>query len=224
MPMDNMRIYSALASTPDEAKKRIQGGRLNGFTDINPMWRIKRLTETFGPCGQGWKYIIKDQRIIDGGNGEKAAFVDIDLYVKENGEWGEPIPGVGGSMFVAQEKSGLRTNDEAFKMALTDAISVSCKALGMSSDIYFERDRTKYNTEDTPGQNTQTPNAQNRQTDPVTAAQNYVIESGVHKGRTVAEVWKMGVNHIKVLKSDPDCDPALLQAIATIDAWIRSGG
>jgi hypothetical protein len=29
-------------------------------------------------------------------------------------------------------------------MALTDAISVACKALGMGADVYFEKDRTKY--------------------------------------------------------------------------------
>jgi hypothetical protein len=29
-------------------------------------------------------------------------------------------------------------------MALTDAISVACKALGMSADIYFNKDRSKY--------------------------------------------------------------------------------
>jgi hypothetical protein len=28
---------------PNEAKKEIKGGRLSGFTDINPMWRIKTL-------------------------------------------------------------------------------------------------------------------------------------------------------------------------------------
>ena len=47
-------------------------------------------------------------------------------------------------MFVAKESSGLRTNDEAFKMALTDAVSVACKALGIGANVYWEKDRTKY--------------------------------------------------------------------------------
>jgi hypothetical protein len=29
-------------------------------------------------------------------------------------------------------------------MALTDAIGISCKALGMAADVYFAKDRTKY--------------------------------------------------------------------------------
>ena len=33
-------------------------------------------------------------------------------------------------------------------MALTDAISVACKALGVAADIYYANDRTKY-TKDT---------------------------------------------------------------------------
>ena len=44
----------------------------------------------------------------------------------------------------AKEKNGLRMSDEAFKMAYTDALSVCCKMLGFAADIYFEKDRTKY--------------------------------------------------------------------------------
>ena len=56
--MDNMRIYNAVREVPPEAQKPIAGGRLKGMTDINPMWRLKRLTEMFGPCGLGWRYDI----------------------------------------------------------------------------------------------------------------------------------------------------------------------
>ena len=42
------------------------------------------------------------------------------------------------------EKSGTYTSDECYKMALTDAISVACKSLGMGADIYWGQDSTKY--------------------------------------------------------------------------------
>ena len=45
---------------------------------------------------------------------------------------------------MAKEKNGLYTSDECFKMALTDAISVACKALGFGADIYWANGRTKY--------------------------------------------------------------------------------
>ncbi len=142
--MENLQIYESFRKVPDNAKRSIQAGRLKGKTDINPMWRIKSLTAAFGPCGIGWKYTITDKRLEPGANGEVSAFVDIDLYIKADGKWSEPIPGTGGSAFVAKEKSGMYTSDECFKMALTDAISVSCKALGIGADVYWDADRTKY--------------------------------------------------------------------------------
>lgn len=142
--MENLTIYNAVRSVPDIAKRKIGAGRLKGKTDINPMWRLKTLTEQFGPCGFGWKYVITDKRLEQGANGEIAAFLDIDLFVKADGVWSDAIPGTGGSAFVAKEKNGPYTSDECFKMALTDAISVACKALGFGADVYWEADRSKY--------------------------------------------------------------------------------
>lgn len=119
---------------------------MKGMTDINPMWRIKMLTERFGPCGVGWKYIIRDKHLEHGPNDEIAAIVDIDLFYKADGAWSEAVPGTGGSMFSAKEKNGIYVSDECFKMALTDALSVACKALGMGSDVYWAAGRTKYDT------------------------------------------------------------------------------
>lgn len=135
--MNNLDIYNKAKSVPEEATTKITAGRLKNKTNINPQWRIFKLTEMFGPCGFGWKYKITRQWIEEGGNGEKSAFTNIDLFVKMDGEWSEAIPGNGGSSFVAMESKGLYTSDEAFKMALTDAISVSCKALGIGADVYW---------------------------------------------------------------------------------------
>lgn len=147
--MGNMDIYNAVSTVPGSAQKRITGGRLNGMTDINPMWRIRELTELFGPCGIGWKYKIVREWLEIASTGEVAAFVDIELQYKitQDADWSEPIPGTGGSKFVAAEKgNNLRASDECYKMALTDAISVACKALGFGADIYWAAGRTKYNT------------------------------------------------------------------------------
>ena len=142
--MNNMDIYERARQCPQNALRPITAGRLKGKSDINPMWRIKALTEQFGPCGIGWYYSIVRQWTEQGANGEIAAFVNIELKIKVDGEWSMPIQGTGGSTFVAREKNGLYTNDEAFKMALTDAISVACKALGFAADVYWQQDSTKY--------------------------------------------------------------------------------
>lgn len=146
--MDNLTLYDQFRNVPAEAKKVITGGRLNGKTDINPMWRIKALTEAFGPCGIGWWYEITDKHIERTDTGEISAFVDINLYYDLNGVVSKPIQGTGGSAFIAREKSGLYVSDECYKMALTDAISVACKALGVGADVYWDKDKTKYSTRD----------------------------------------------------------------------------
>lgn len=140
---NNLEIYEKYRVVPDSAKKEIKGGRMNGKTDINPMWRIKALTEQFGPCGIGWYYKTAN-KWIERYENEIAAFVDIELYVKTEDGWSMPISGTGGSMFVAKEKSGFYVSDECYKMATTDAISVACKQLGIGAYVYWQADKTKY--------------------------------------------------------------------------------
>ena len=142
--MNNLELYNKVRKVPDEALKAIGGGNLKGMSDINPMWRIKTLTEQFGPCGIGWYYEITSQWLERGANDEVAGFCNINLYVKDGNEWSKPILGTGGSTFVAKTKNGLQNSDEVYKMALTDAISVACKALGVAADVYYQKDRTKY--------------------------------------------------------------------------------
>lgn len=141
--MKNTELYDFFSKTPAEARKTIGAGKLKGMTDINPMWRIKILTARFGPQGIGFKFSIVDTKVIEA-DGESMVHCTVSLqYRTENGEWSEPVYGVGGSKLCGKGV-GDGINDEAFKMAYTDAISICCKGLGMSADIYFEKDRTKY--------------------------------------------------------------------------------
>ncbi len=147
-----MEIYKAFRSVPDNAKKTINAGKLKGFTDINPMWRIKMLTEQFGVCGFGW-YIESEEHWTESLGTEIAVFCKVILKVKhpETNEWSAPIIGIGGSKLSGKGK-GDGIDDEAYKMAYTDAISIACKALGMAADVYYEKDRTKYNSYAEPSQ------------------------------------------------------------------------
>lgn len=154
---EKMELYDNFRVVPAQALKEIQAGRLKGKSDINPMWRIKKLTEQFGPCGFGWRYEIIKMWIEPGGNGEISSFVHINLFVKYNGEWSEAIQGVGGSSFVSKEKNGPYVSDECYKMALTDALSVACKALGVAADIYYGKDTTKYDKQAIPATQQPTP-------------------------------------------------------------------
>lgn len=148
----NMDIYEKVRCVPDKAKKEIQAGRLKGKSDINPMWRIKMLTETFGPAGFGWYTEVVKTWTSSDESGDIAVFVDINLYVNRDGQWSHPIYGTGGNKLVTKEKKyvdGIQTNvpyldDDAYKKAYTDAISVAAKALGIGADVYWEADKSKY--------------------------------------------------------------------------------
>lgn len=210
--MDNMKIWQSLENTPKEAQKEISAGRLKGFTDINPAWRMKRLTEVFGPCGIGWKYEICNSYVLNGANEEVAAFVDIRLYYKQGDAWSEGVPGFGGSMFVAKEKNGMHTSDECFKMALSDAIGTACKALGMSADIYFSKDRSKYTAaQDAPEVKMET----------VQDAAGFVITFGKYNGETLGNIWKMDGNYIDWLWGNEKTDPIIKKAITILSQAVR---
>ena len=212
--MDNMTIWGKVEKTPKEAQKEIGAGRLKGFTDINPMWRFKCLTEVFGPCGIGWKFEITEKQIIPGANGEAKAFVDILLYYKWNGEWSEGVPGTGGSSLVSAEKNGLYTNDECYKMALSDAIGTACKALGMSADIYFSKDRSKY---------TEAQEAPEVKMETVQDAASFVITFGKHTGKTLGDIWKTDGNYIDWLWGNEKTDPIIKKAITILSNAVRNG-
>lgn len=146
--MENMELYNKFRSVPKNAQKPISGGRLKGMTDINPMWRIKCLTEAFGSAGTGWYTMDEKYTTEKMESGETALFCSLRLFYEG---CKSPVFGVGGSMLISKEKSQqngyyLRIDDEAYKKAYTDAVSVACKSLGIGADVYWDKDSTKYTT------------------------------------------------------------------------------
>lgn len=154
----NLELYDLVRQVPKDALKKIEAGNLKGMSNINPMWRIKALTEQFGPSGIGW-YVEEVERWHESytvpvrinnqytDQLQVAVYMKIYLYVKINGEWSKPILGFGGSK-EAGKGVGDGISDECYKMAYTDALSVACKALGIGADVYYEADITKYGVND----------------------------------------------------------------------------
>lgn len=145
---EEVTAWDRLCKPPKDALKAITGGRLKGMTDVNPQWRYKAMHDVYGPCGVGWKYEVKDVWPEAGTDGQIFMFARVDVFVKNGDTWADPIPGVGGSMLIEKDKYGLHHNDEAVKMAVTDALSVALKMLGVAADIYMGRwDGSKYKDE-----------------------------------------------------------------------------
>lgn len=137
--------WDRLCRPPQTALKTIKGGRLSGMTDVNPQWRYKVMHDVYGPCGIGWKYEVTRTWTEQGEGGQVFAFATVNVYVKNGEDWSGAIPGVGGSMLLETQKGSLHHNDEAFKMATTDALSVALKMLGVAADIYMGKwDGSKY--------------------------------------------------------------------------------
>ena len=135
--MENTKIWNNLCKPPSTALKTIRHGNLKGMTDINPQWRLKALTEELGPVGVGWTYDIVRTWSEQVGE-EILCFVEVALKIKVDGEWSASIPGLGGSKLLQHfsSKGYSASNDEGYKMALTDALSVAMKQLGVAAKIY----------------------------------------------------------------------------------------
>lgn len=190
---DNLHIYDIARKIPAHALKEIKAGRLKGMSDINPMYRIKKLTGLFGPCGIGWRYEIVKEWLESYGN-EVKAFMTVNLYYKWEGEWSEAIPGTGGSSFVSQERNGTYVNDECFKMALTDAISVASKALGVAADVYYGADNkvriksdSKYEQETNATQNAAAPSKPNGENGDAENQRTVPAQADSELSRAIAE-------------------------------------
>lgn len=145
---DAVKIYESLSKPPKSALRTIEAGKLKGKTDINPQWRYRAMTEKFGLVGIGWKYEVQKLWTEQGAGAEKLAFAQVAVYVKDGDKWSEPIVGIGGSKLVQTEKGTPVSNDEGYKMAVTDAFSTSLKMLGVAADIYAGLwDGSKYRNE-----------------------------------------------------------------------------
>lgn len=142
--------FKLMARPPKEALRMIDFGKLKNKTDINPQWRIEALTEVFGLCGVGWYYevLAVDHQDVQA-TGEKMVYITIGIRVKqEDGTWSAPVIGIGGDFTIIKDKNGIHGNDEAFQMALTDALGKAAKCLGIANDIYRGKYDSKYGWRD----------------------------------------------------------------------------
>lgn len=107
------KIYRACAPDYRELKSKFEEMPYNAtFQDICDV-----LNNTFGMCGFGWKYRIInhfEHKI----SSKTILFVRIDLYIKQNRAWGEPIPGVGGMIFCEQPDILHKAVEDALKKAV----------------------------------------------------------------------------------------------------------
>lgn len=142
---DNLAIWNTLGRTsPEHTKGFTRGGGFKG-TAVKPIYTEQKMTEMFGPCGIGWGFSEPTFQLVPGSDGQTAVYCWLTLWFIHDGARSAPIPGVGGDFVIVKQSSGLRTDDEAFKKAFTDAIGNAMKHIGMSADVHMGRfDDSKY--------------------------------------------------------------------------------
>ena len=173
--MENLEIWNKYKEVPQNAMKDFDNGKFKG-TDINTMWRIKCLTEQFGICGIGWYYKPVRLWTEECKNGDIFAFAEIELFIKVDGEWSMPISGNGGNKLERITRDGtISTSDEAYKMAVTDALGNACRNLGFGADVYWVNDKTKYTQENKVE----------------IIGGKFLLQGGKYNGKTIQEVYEI---------------------------------
>lgn len=138
MATDKLAIWDRLGKTdPKHTKAFSRAGGFKG-TAIKPIYTTHKMTEEFGPAGKGWGMGEPSFQVVPGSEGQVAVFCTVALWYV-HGDAGEigTVYGVGGDMVVVKQKDFLRTDDEAFKKAFTDALGNAMKHLGMSADVHM---------------------------------------------------------------------------------------
>lgn len=140
--MNNLELWNKLEPTdPAHTKQFNRSGGFSG-TAINATYILKRLTETFGPCGRGWRFALDDERVDEGHtlkNGDKARLhiVRGHLEYMQEGQWYQTSPQFGQTMLVGENKYGSFTDEEAPKKSITDCISKCAVLLGIGADVHL---------------------------------------------------------------------------------------
>lgn len=147
--MSMTRYWDQLGKTdPAHTKGFSRAGGFKG-TALKPIWIIKRLTETFGPVGEGWGMGKPDFQVVHGQDGEVLVYCTVECWHRDQGDPTGPMHfyfGVGGDKVATKRKSGdTFYDDEAFKKAYTDAVNNGFKFLGVGADVHMGQfDDSKY--------------------------------------------------------------------------------
>lgn len=148
MSSENTKLWDMLGKTdPAHTKAFTRGGGFKG-TAIKPMWSYRRMTEQFGPCGSGWGVNEPQFQVVSGTDGEVLVYCTVGVWYCEGEAMSRTIFGVGGDKVVNKFSSGLKSDDEAFKKAFTDAVTNALKLIGVGADVHMGLfDDSKYVSE-----------------------------------------------------------------------------
>ena len=140
---DKKYIWDQVKKTDPRFTKKVNKG-FGEITTIDPMSQIMKMTEVFGPVGQGWSYIV-DYKYFGTDNNQTAivvAEVEIQHRIDQDKGWNRYGPV--SSVQKLYRKTGA-LDDEAPKKAMRDAMTKAFSHLGLSADVFLGmHDNSKY--------------------------------------------------------------------------------
>lgn len=136
----NLEFWNSVDETDPEYTKEVKYGSRQ-FTAIDAQYKLKRLTEEFGKCGEGWGYNARAREVIVGE--QVIAVVEVTFWYKVPGReysdssfMGNPNefgPVTGACPLVSKG----RVDNDAYKKAETDALTKCASRLGFFADVFM---------------------------------------------------------------------------------------
>lgn len=136
--MPNMRIWDRVFTTPKDVTSSFKRGGFSG-TAIRPYYVVARLTEMFGPAGEGWTVSVIGQQIVPVGPHHILHVAHVALRWREDvasDHW-HVIEALGQTWLRFEKTNGdIVVVEEAPKQSVTDALLKAASMLGIGGDVH----------------------------------------------------------------------------------------
>ena len=146
--MSNMAIWNKLAKSDPKYLKKVSFGS-RSFTAIDPQYQVMKMTEQFGPVGDGWGW-HNTTEVVNLANGDSAVLAHVTVW---HGTPSNSFGAFTGCRKFFDAAKG-RMAEDAPKMAVTDGLTKALSHVGCDADVFLGKmDGNKYDSEDKPSQN-----------------------------------------------------------------------
>ena len=139
--MSNMNIWNNLAPSDPKYLKKISFGA-RSFTAIDPQYQVMKMTEQFGPVGEGWGW-HSNTEIVTVSNGDSAVLAHVTVW---HGSPANTFGAFTGCRKFFDAAKG-RMAEDAPKMAVTDGLTKALSHIGCDADVFLGKmDGNKYDS------------------------------------------------------------------------------
>lgn len=139
--MSNMDIWNNLAPSDPKYLKKISFGA-RSFTAIDPQYQVMKMTEQFGPVGEGWGWHSTTE-VVNVSNGDSAVLAHVTVW---HGSPANTFGAFTGCRKFFDAAKG-RMAEDAPKMAVTDGLTKALSHIGCDADVFLGKmDGNKYDS------------------------------------------------------------------------------